>query len=156
MKIVFLDIDGVLNNRYTEENFEGFVFVSDEKILLLKEILDATGAELVLSSSWREGWIRKESDVSAVGAEVWLFEALQEKLGEYGIELLDHTGESGHRGEEISAWLECFGTKKIDAYVVLDDRDEELQEHSAHLVQTDLEDGLNERCVKRTIGLLNG
>ena len=26
------DIDGVLNGRYTEESFGGYVFVSDEKI----------------------------------------------------------------------------------------------------------------------------
>ena len=32
MKVIFLDIDGVLNNMNTRETFEDFIFVSDDKI----------------------------------------------------------------------------------------------------------------------------
>ena len=32
MKVIFLDIDGVLNNTSTEETFEDYYFVEDEKV----------------------------------------------------------------------------------------------------------------------------
>ena len=46
MKVIFLDIDGVLN-------YNGSSFLSEDKIILLRNILRRTGAKLVLSSSWR-------------------------------------------------------------------------------------------------------
>lgn len=47
MKIIFLDIDGVLNYENSKSKVE------EEKVKLLKEIVDKTGAEIVLSSDWR-------------------------------------------------------------------------------------------------------
>ena len=156
MKIIFLDVDGVLNDRYTEETFEGFVFVSDEKILLLKEIIEATEAQIVLTSTWRKGWFYKDHDSTYNGEEVWLFEALQEKLNEYGIELFDYTEEAGHRGDEISSWLKKHNGETIEAYIVIDDMDEdELRCHSARFIQTDFEVGLTEHHVDQAIKLLN-
>ncbi len=156
VKIIFLDIDGVLNNLYTKETFEGFVFVEDEKILLLKEIIESTNAEIVLTSTWRKGWFYKEHNNSYNGEEVWLFEALQEKLNEYGIELFDYTEEIGLRGEEISKWLEDNNDKKIESYVVIDDMDEsELHQHTSYFIQTDIEEGLTKMYVEQAISLLN-
>lgn len=156
MKIIFLDIDGVLNGRYTEETFGGYVFVSDEKISLLKEIIDRTNAQIVLVSSWRIGWFLKDHYPTYFGEEVWLFEALQEKLGEYGIELMDYTEELGNRGEEISNWLKKHNREMIESYVVLDDMDEdELRPHTNKLVQTNSAEGLTESDVGEAIKILN-
>ena len=156
MKIIFLDIDGVLNGRYTEETFEGYVFVSDEKVQLLKEIIDSTDAQVVLSSSWRRGWFLKDHYPSYSGEEIWLFDALQQKLGEYGIELMDYTEELGHRGEEISKWLKAYTGEPIDSYVVLDDmNEEELRPHAKQLIQTDAGSALTEKDVELAIKLLN-
>ena len=72
-KIIFLDIDGVLNcqdtfvNNYRErvmlnkclnESIENRVKISMcdidyEKVMLLKHICDVTGSKIVVSSSWR-------------------------------------------------------------------------------------------------------
>ena len=49
MKIIFLDIDGVLNTN-SDRN------ISDEKLIFLSELVPKTGAEIVLSSSWRNWW----------------------------------------------------------------------------------------------------
>ncbi len=57
MKIIFLDIDGVLNSRqYDAERgtAEGNIDVS--RLLLLKQLIDQTGAKIVLTSSWRRHW----------------------------------------------------------------------------------------------------
>ena len=61
MKVIFLDIDGVLNSFqtfreiYYEHELTGFrrVAIDIDKVKLLKEIVDNTGALIVLSSSWR-------------------------------------------------------------------------------------------------------
>ena len=62
-KIIFLDIDGVLN---TEDSFRYmpapdapeilYVGIDDDKLLNLKHIVDATGAEIYLTSTWKNNW----------------------------------------------------------------------------------------------------
>ena len=61
MKILFLDVDGVLNNdralgRAARHNLPTFAL--DRHCLgLLKDIVHATGARIVVSSTWRvNGW----------------------------------------------------------------------------------------------------
>ena len=64
MKVLFLDIDGVLNNDKTfEEVHDYYVKTGYHKVEIgldmverLFKIIEATGAKIVLSSSWRLGW----------------------------------------------------------------------------------------------------
>lgn len=60
MKIIFLDVDGVLNNsKWVKRMFDECVHVyakdmlEDRAIRLLKQIIDATGASVVITSTWR-------------------------------------------------------------------------------------------------------
>lgn len=54
LRIIFLDIDGVLNDRKTRsQSPDGFTFVDTPKIRRLKRIIDTTDAKVVLSSDWR-------------------------------------------------------------------------------------------------------
>ena len=61
MKVIFLDIDGVMNCQEemlamlekTPKDRDRVDLPSPAKCKLLKQIVDATGAEIVLSSSWR-------------------------------------------------------------------------------------------------------
>lgn len=48
VKILFLDVDGVLNG----ENY-GYQGLDDNLLFLLKAILDETGCKIVLSTTWR-------------------------------------------------------------------------------------------------------
>ncbi len=50
-KVVFIDIDGVLNDD-GERRRQGEI-ISEEYVRNLKEIINKTGAEIILSSSWR-------------------------------------------------------------------------------------------------------
>ena len=69
MKVIFLDIDGVLNSvntfkkRYEEhQKINKWTLEIDLKMLEnLKEIVEKTDAKIVLSSSWRV-FFRKEDD----------------------------------------------------------------------------------------------
>ena len=47
MKVIFLDIDGVLKEEDYDAEFK------DECFARLRKIVDATSAEIILSSSWR-------------------------------------------------------------------------------------------------------
>lgn len=157
MKVIFLDVDGVLNNAHTRETFEDYIFVSDDKILLLRKLIDKTGAKIVLSSSWRKGWRFKDNNPSCANEDVRLFNALELKLKEYGIELMSYTGHFWHRGKEIDYWLKNWNGEKIESFTILDDMErEELEPNADHLVQTDLSTGLTETHIIQAIKLLNG
>ena len=58
IKIIFLDIDGVLNCRNSKPSCFGIMGVDNKKVEVLKSIVDKSGAKIVLISSWRIGWKR--------------------------------------------------------------------------------------------------
>ena len=60
-KYIFLDVDGVLNNSKTEDRVKGFLGLNGNLVKRLKKIVDATGAEIYLISTWKERWY-KEND----------------------------------------------------------------------------------------------
>ena len=124
--------------------------------MLLKEIIEKTKAEIVLSSTWRKGWVLKSENPCNSNEDVCLFEALEEKLADYDIELMGCTEEIGIRGEEITEWLENHNGEQVESYVVIDDSDEEdLEQFSTHFIQTDIKDGLTKTHVEQAIHLLN-
>lgn len=120
MKIIFLDIDGVLNSdeyfeKIKELNIHGIESEIDtNKIKLLKKAIDETKAKVVLISSWRYTRRAKE---------------LKEMLACYEI-YVDLTPFINHkRGLEIKKWL--LDHPNVEEYVILDDEifdsyDEEL------------------------------
>ena len=158
MKIIFLDVDGVLNNTSTQETFEEYYFVEDEKIELLRQLVVRTGAKIVLSSTWREGWYAKErisNPSPSYLSAIRLFEALKQKLSEYGLELLSYTEDFGTRGEEIDLWLKNWNGEPIESFVILDDMyPEELQLHQEKLVQTVESFGLTQEDVEKAVTML--
>lgn len=159
MKLIFLDVDGVLNSLSTKTEIEGYTFVSDNLIALLKQIVDATDAKIVLSSTWRRGWYCKEhvpnpDDVDL--RDIRMFEALRDKLHDFGIELMSYTDDFGPRGQEIDAWVKAWDGEPIESFVILDDLGgREMKPHSRYLVQTGMSVGLTMKHVARAIKLLN-
>lgn len=158
MKVIFVDVDGVMNCITTKAKIEGYIFVDDEKIELLKEIIDRTGAKVVLSSTWRYGWYAMEHIENPDEGDlrnIRMFKALRDKLLEFGIELLGYTDNFGHRGAEISAWLKSWQGEPIEAYVVLDDMGgDEIRPHCKHLVQTSMTYGLQAKHIKKALKIL--
>ena len=59
-RIVFLDIDGVLNSEQSRDEFGSLVEFSKKAVANLNEILSSTDALLVISSSWRIDWTLEE------------------------------------------------------------------------------------------------
>ena len=60
-KYIFLDIDGVLNseemlNHKPFPKCRGMMGIEKSKVKRLKQIVEATGAEIVLTSSWKKSF----------------------------------------------------------------------------------------------------
>ena len=58
MKVIFLDIDGVLNSRAYDRkrNWDELTNIDESRLPLVKNIVDETGARIVLSSTWKTHW----------------------------------------------------------------------------------------------------
>lgn len=85
MKVIFLDVDGVLNsNRRCFEISEG-EYLDEEKVKLLSKIILETGAAVVLHSGWRF-WFNEA--LEPMRKEASDFSSL---FGKYGIRLYDKT-----------------------------------------------------------------
>ena len=52
MKVLFLDVDGVLNYEGCDSYFGSVLFVVEEKVRLLADIIGETDARIVLTSTW--------------------------------------------------------------------------------------------------------
>jgi len=108
MKVIFLDIDGVLNCDKTP-NPRNLPYIVDKKLLArLRKMLQRTKAKIVLTSSWR---------VDPVG----LFAARHWK-----VPFMDVCPDMPERPrcEEICAWLK--GHPSVTRYVVIDDDEDAL------------------------------
>lgn len=132
-RIVFLDVNGVLNNNSTLNTTpEGYIGIEDHYISRLRAIIDAAKAKIILVSDWKDGW---NTDPKQCRMDCHYLNC---RLGEHRIFITDKTDDSSRgkdeksgRGLGIRKYLEEHPT---DSYVILDDvlfddYDEELQEH---------------------------
>ena len=162
MKIIFLDIDGVLNNDAHWKRIIGKRYTQVSQTLLdkLLIILKETGTNLVISSSWR-GFQLKET--------IEDFETCKSKnelkqITKYIVGITPHSNER-HRGKEIKWFIEnqddCLYYKlvdqklDIDDYVIIDDDADMLDEQKPHFFQTKYWRGLTMWDVKKIINYFN-
>jgi hypothetical protein len=172
MKLIFLDIDGVLNNQlwYSSSEFKAkhdkFKDCSrkyhDEAqfdprcVHQLNEITDKTKAKIVVSSSWRLGREVEElkslfSDVGIKGEVIGKTPYLSFRTTEYNY--------SVPRGCEIKAWIEMnkdiIGDKisKIN-YVILDDDSDMLYWQRDKFLWVDPYSGLTHNTAYKAINIL--
>ena len=153
MKVIFLDIDGVLNTEAYRENPEVDYLeypISEVHMYLLEYLTKHTDAKIVLSSTWREYWDCGEIQSDPFGTYInGLFE-------KYGLEIYDKTPELRYRDDEITEWLKLY-EGQIENYVIIDDFDFEWSdENEKHLIKTKDETGLDEEAVARAIRILKG
>lgn len=152
-RIIFLDIDGVLNTKSFRESPDIDYyndFISDHNMHFLKHIVMATDAKIVLSSTWRTYYSRGKMQFDKSG------EYINRIFEKYGLEIFDKTPEmNNNRDAEITAYLEDNG--QVKSYVIIDDFNFKWSDcNREHLVKTDDENGLNEEKVKEAIQILLG
>jgi len=154
MKIIFLDFDGVMDTPYYDH-----VLAKDRKpgsdkygvlfdpncVKNLKFIIDQTGADIVVTSSWK--YMMSFKDL----LNMWK----DRGLPGYVIDVTPDPKERRNRGDEIDAWIEECDTDC--QYVIIDDLD--ADNFNAHqiprLLSVDPFFGLDEETAKRAVILLN-
>lgn len=130
MKVLFLDIDGVLNSAKTCCAFGGYPSTMDHigafdqaAIRLLQRLCDSAGVKVVLSSTWR---LDKEWQTYGPGL---------------GLPIVDRTP-SFHapRGRQIQKWLDDH--PEVEQYAIVDDDSDMLAEQLPRFVHTKSDEGL--------------
>lgn len=136
-KLLFLDIDGVVNCKTTVQRHEGFIGIDPKLAEFVKRIIKETGCEVVLSSTWR------------------LSERGRNHVRERVCDFIDVTSRSasGFRGAEIQDWLLKNMQGKEYRYAILDDASDFYP--SQPLYKTTWATGINASIAKRVIKHLN-
>lgn len=150
MLVIFLDFDGVLNSkRYIEANNAYGICLDPVCLKYLKEIVDKTGAKIVLTTSWREHWDKDEKLCDETGV------LINKTFNSIGLEIFDKTPYLNLRREhEIKAWLD--NTPQVDNFLVLDDMLLGADFLKGHFIKTSYYiGGLNEEHIKGSICILN-
>ena len=153
MKVIFLDIDGVLNCRSTTECCGLWVGIDDDKLQRLRRIVEATQAVIVLTSTWKIDWYKDEKD-----KQDQLARYLDEKMNTIGLQIIDKTEDRWFdRGAGVLRWM---AERSVEAFVILDDEPFEyaelgLMERLIQTVESADDGGLQEEHVQRAIEFLN-
>ena len=156
-KIIFLDFDGVLNPHiymramlHLKESSSTSIRNADEYGQLfmresceaLEKIIGATGAKIVVISSWR---LQGELAIK----KMWNKRNLSGEI----IGITPSNDFLINRGDEIQKWIE--DNNFIGNYVIIDDEDDFLDMQQPYLVRTNGEVGLTSSDVKKAIEILN-
>ena len=159
MRVIFLDFDGVLNATGPDDvasvatRDASFELWSAEqldrwRVELVNDIIDRTGAVVVLSTSWRNMHTttvlrRILKSMGFLGHIIGTTPQLHRGA----------TGQQMGRCDEISQLLFALGDA-VESYVILDDLD--MHHLSANHVQTDVDIGLTADHVDRAVAILTG
>lgn len=152
MKVIFLDVDGVLNDAMTtdrtEDPHDGYKYIGldTDKIERLNKIVVETGAKIVMSSTWRK----------FTHFKAYLYRRMAQVNPELPGMVIGqtpiHQHDYGMRAEEIDEWL--ASEPNVKKFIVLDDLSyDNLDKFGESFIQTyysnGLTDELTEKCIER-------
>ena len=151
-RIIFLDFDGVLNTEYYQGllQFQGKqwqdqygAFFDPRAVRQLKRVIDTTGADIVVESSW------KYLGLEAM-QELWRVRNLPGRV----IDITPSLTDNASKGEEIAAWLSEYATPDA-RYVIIDDEYVVLDAQIPFFIWTNPYEGLTEEQADRAMLILN-
>lgn len=172
-KILFLDIDGVLNYMPDRESlldlkinlgydkFQHEIYGFSERLVnYLRMIIDATDCKIVFSASWRyfkdhyiEGsdWRKTLADLLVVDQSIFIGNTPDISSG------WDIGGVSRRRGSEIKMWIDCNTEPGKYKFCVIDDEIGDIISvlPKKNVVHTDMRVGLTQNDVEEAIRILN-
>ena len=156
MKIIFLDIDGVLNyGGCKARSATGCLGVDEEKVKLLRQIIDQTGAIVVLTSTWKTDWFSSAfiEDLPKDG------QYLEKQLAKHKVFIRAKTEDPSwaQRGQGILDFIET-SKNNVEQFVILDDESFDFIELGLEnrFVKTSFTDGLLPEHVEKAVSILNG
>lgn len=141
MKVLFLDIDGVVNCETTMQRHRGTIGIDPYMAFLIEKIVIATDCKIVLSSTWRH-WPDGKEEVEKQVCKL------------YDITPSIHKTEQGDdaiRGDEIEAWLSNH--PEVKKYAILDDDSDFYPRQK--LFRTSWRTGITEEIMNNVIKYLN-
>jgi HAD domain in Swiss Army Knife RNA repair proteins len=161
MKLLFLDIDGVLNSEHSRMTaharipgawgtHEGWI---PEAVEQLKRIIAATDCKIVISSDWRLGG---NVDALTKGFEAF---KLPKWIGTTPVFNVPNNEINCNRGREIETWIfdaVHHNNMNLGAYVIVDDHNWMLPTQQRNFVHTDEAVGMLIADADRAIAILNG
>ena len=107
-RIVFLDVDGVLNHSKSKDAIDSICLEN------LRYIVKKTGAIIILVSSWKCGWFKDDKSRQDDDANY-----LDKRLDEVGLNIFDKSSRyASGRFLEVVDWVMRFNTT---SFVILDD-----------------------------------
>lgn len=154
MKVLFMDIDGVLNSDLYLLGLQSDQLRNPENhidpslVERMNRLLQETGAKVVISSAWREEFHIRVLRSILVGrgftGDIVGSTPSRRVVGRPG---------PGPRGEEIQAWLDENGSS-VDSFAIVDDSMDMGRELYPRTVYTDPMLGLQDNDVLRLKELL--
>lgn len=153
-KWLFIDCDGVLNNRKTLSAGNSPWLLDDNCLLLLKDIVDKTNCQLVLSSTWRcyeQGKSVLKQHFRKHEIPLWISQTpdLNNQAKAWG------SGNHHPRKEEISQWLLDNQVDQVNDRIAILDDDFDACLVFGWFFQTFFSVGLNRAIADNVIKHLN-
>lgn len=100
MKVIFFDVDGVLNFEGSDAKApSGRMGISEARVKELKKIVSDSGARIVLIGSWRKEWDFDDSKCTQDGVY------LNKKLDRKGLHILDKIKDDMTNEEGCADWI---------------------------------------------------
>ncbi len=147
----------MLNCATTKDRCGQYIGIDDNKVELLKQVVDQTNAKIVLVSTWKEFWYR---DLCLKDEQDNMATYLDKKLAKQGLRIIDKTNDynSTNRGKAINNYLwkiKSMGVE-VDNYIILDDElfDYMSAKLTKCLVRTNFDSGLTETHVRKAVAKL--
>ena len=139
MRIIFLDIDGVVLHGEALWSTQDSRHLPPEKIALVKQACDRAGAIIVVSSTWRY-FDETEDRLQMLGLPVHRDWRTRDSRG------------SECRGHDIAEWL--FAHPETESYAIVDDDSDMLPEQMPRFVKTPFVTGIEQEHVDRLVEIL--
>lgn len=147
-RVIFLDVDGVLNHTAWHLRVDAEPWsearhwdrqLDPSCVARVNRLAEASGAAVVLSSTWRDKLGEPEAALRRSGLVEWIGRT---------------PGGGPRRGNEIQAWMSAHGLT-ADRIVILDD-DSDMEHLAGRLVRIDHAVGLTDADVELALRLLDG
>lgn len=152
-KVIFLDVDGVLNCDTSGSSCGPYLGIDNDKVKRLRRIVEATGAHIVLCSSWKDEWYSEPFK----DEQSELANYLDRKLKRERLYIFDKTLDDWHhRGAGILKYIKMHPIVK--KFIIIDDEMFDYEQYSrlmGSLIRTDTHVGLQDDDVEAAVLLLN-
>lgn len=153
MKVLFLDVDGVLNHRGVFVPGNGALPLCKKCVERLTRMVEKTSASIVLSSTWRLGGeqsthVQKLKNAGVLDHAHDDWRTIDMPIDDDSI-IIPY---SQRRGAEIAEWLGRH--PEVSVYAIVDDDSDMLPEHLPFFVQTTFDTGLQDAHVEQIVSIL--